>query len=294
MITPGCSPREGAGRGAGYRRRGRAGGAHAGESIRRSYTRRAAAGTGRAAPPRHGRPGGRYHPGEGLVRRFRAAVVVVVVLAWASSRLGAAAVVQRHHQNLFVRDALDELYLWYRELPAVDPVRFDSPEAYLEAVRYRPLDTSFSYITSRAASDAFYSESQYIGFGLSTSMSGDEMRVLQVFADSPAAEAGLARGARITSIDGVSMAALVASGRRRLGVRPGHRRGRRRHPVRAARRPPRRGDDAQAPGHDSDRIAHPRVRGRRPQGRLSSSSATSSGRAWRRSTRRSRRCARPG
>ena len=100
-------------------------------------------------------------------------------------------------QNLFVRDTLQELYLWYRELPAVDPARFDSPEAYLEAVRYRPLDTSFSYITSRAANDAFYSDSQYIGLGLSTSLSGSEMRVLQVFADSPAAEAGLARGARI-------------------------------------------------------------------------------------------------
>ena len=53
-----------------------------------------------------------------------------------------------------------------------DPAGYDSPEAYLEAVRYRPLDTTFSYITSRAASDAFYSESQYLGFGLSTSVIG--------------------------------------------------------------------------------------------------------------------------
>jgi carboxyl-terminal processing protease len=116
-------------------------------------------------------------------------------------------------QNLYVRDVLDELYLWYRELPDADPARYDSPEAYLDAVRYRPLDASFSYITSRAASDAFYSESQYIGFGLSTSTASGELRVLQVFADSPAAEAGLARGAHITAIDGVSTAALIAAGR---------------------------------------------------------------------------------
>jgi carboxyl-terminal processing protease len=115
-------------------------------------------------------------------------------------------------QNLYVRDALDELYLWYRELPPVDPASYDSPEAYLEAVRYRPLDQSFSYITSRAASDAFYSESQYIGFGLSTSIAGAEMRVLQVFDDSPASEAGLARGAAITAIGGVTTAALIESG----------------------------------------------------------------------------------
>jgi C-terminal peptidase prc len=79
-------------------------------------------------------------------------------------------------------------------------------------VRYRPLDTTFSYITSRAASDAFYSESQYLGFGLSTSVSATEMRVLQVFADSPASEAGLDRGARVTAIGGVPVATLIETG----------------------------------------------------------------------------------
>ncbi len=101
---------------------------------------------------------------------------------------------------------------------------YDSPEAYLDAVRYRPLDTSFSYITSRAANDAFYSESQYIGFGLSTSVSATEMRVLQVFDDSPATEAGLDRGARITAIDGVAMTTLIATGAVDSRVRAGHRR----------------------------------------------------------------------
>ncbi len=41
----------------------------------------------------------------------------------------------------------------------------DSPEAYLEAVRYRPIDNTYSYITSAAANDAFYSDSQFIGYG---------------------------------------------------------------------------------------------------------------------------------
>jgi carboxyl-terminal processing protease len=135
------------------------------------------------------------------------AVLAAVPAAWAQpSSCGVSA------QNLYVRDALDELYLWYRELPPVDPTAFDSPEAYLEAVRYRPLDQSFSYITSRAASDAFYSESQYIGFGLSTSIIGAEMRVLQVFDDSPATDAGLGRGAIVTAIGGVATAELIACG----------------------------------------------------------------------------------
>jgi carboxyl-terminal processing protease len=147
------------------------------------------------------------------MRRLRAVTVVFVTLWLAPG----AAVAQPSScsvtgQNLYVRDALDELYLWYRELPAVDPASYDSPEAYLEAVRYRPLDQSFSYITSRAASDAFYSESQYIGFGLSTAIAGAEMRVLQVFDDSPASEAGLARGTAITAIGGAATADLIATG----------------------------------------------------------------------------------
>src|SRR5262249_43643180 len=93
-----------------------------------------------------------------------------------------------------------------------EPTAYDSPEAYLEAVRYKALDSHFSYITSRAANDAFFSDSQFIGFGLSTSLNGSEMRVLQVFPDSPALEAGLSRGDRIVEIGGRALAALVASG----------------------------------------------------------------------------------
>jgi carboxyl-terminal processing protease len=115
-------------------------------------------------------------------------------------------------KNLYVRDVMSDIYLWYATMPNVNPTAYDSPEAYLDAVRYRTLDSTFSYITSRAANDAFYSDSQFIGFGLSTSLNGDEMRVLQVFPDSPALEAGLSRGDRIVEIGGRLVSALVASG----------------------------------------------------------------------------------
>lgn len=115
-------------------------------------------------------------------------------------------------QNLFIRDVMQDLYLWSEFLPAVNPTSYGSPEAYLEAVRYRPLDTSFSYIASAAASNAFYSDSQFIGFGFSTSVGGDAMRVLQVYPESPAAEAGLARGDSILEIDGRPVATLIATG----------------------------------------------------------------------------------
>jgi carboxyl-terminal processing protease len=115
-------------------------------------------------------------------------------------------------KNLYVRDVMTDLYLWYAQMPGVNPTSFASPEEYLEAVRFRQLDSTFSYITSREANDAFYSESQFIGFGLSTTISGSEMRVLQIFPDSPASEAELSRGDRIIEIGGRTVSALIASG----------------------------------------------------------------------------------
>ena len=116
-------------------------------------------------------------------------------------------------QCSFVRDALQQYYYWYRELPNPDPAGFGSPEAYLDSVRYRTLDSSFSYITSKASSDAFFSESQFIGFGLSYKRTGDlELRLTQTFPGSPAAEAGLDRGHYLVSVNGKPVADLVRTG----------------------------------------------------------------------------------
>ena len=116
-------------------------------------------------------------------------------------------------QCTFVRDALQQYYYWYRELPNPDPASFSSPEAYLDAVRYRTLDTTFSFITSKAADSAFFSDSQFIGFGFSYKRTGDlELRLTQAFPGSPAAEAGLDRGHYLVSVNGKAVADLIRSG----------------------------------------------------------------------------------
>jgi carboxyl-terminal processing protease len=116
-------------------------------------------------------------------------------------------------QVAYVDAVMRDLYYWYRDIPNLNPALFDSPEAYLEAARYRPLDQSFSYIESRAASDAFYSESQFIGYGFGSKLvEADDLRVTQVFPGSPAEEAGMARGQRILEIGGLRIADLLAAG----------------------------------------------------------------------------------
>ena len=116
-------------------------------------------------------------------------------------------------QNTFVRDTLQDIYFWYRELPNLDPARSSSPEAYLEAVRYKALDSSFSYITGKAADTAFYSDSQFIGYGISSvQTSATDLRLAQVFPDSPASEIGLQRGDFLLTVNGRSVPDLIRTG----------------------------------------------------------------------------------
>ena len=114
-------------------------------------------------------------------------------------------------QNRFVRDALVEYHYWNRELPSLNPATFASPQAYLEAVRYKPLDATYSFIASRADQDALYSASQFVGLGMTTPFDGVEMRVSEVFPDSPASEAGLKRGDRFLTVNGRTVADIAAA-----------------------------------------------------------------------------------
>ncbi len=139
-------------------------------------------------------------------------VVVVLALPAAAGAQQSPSSCTAAGENLWMRDVMTDLYLWYREMPPVNPTRYASPEDYLEAVRYWPLDSHFSYITDRASNDALFSDSQFVGVGLSTSTTGTDMRVSEVYPDSPASEAGLARGDRIAAINGRTIAELVAAG----------------------------------------------------------------------------------
>ena len=148
-----------------------------------------------------------------LAAAAAAAAAVTLALAHGASAQTPPADCSIPAQNAFVRDTMAEHYLWNREMPEVDPASYPSPDAVLEALRYRPFDTTFSFVGDRAASEAFYSESRFIGFGFSMQLLGpDELRVTQVFPDSPAAAAGLDRGALLLEVNGVPVPDLLAAG----------------------------------------------------------------------------------
>ncbi|HUG98029.1 MAG TPA: S41 family peptidase [Gammaproteobacteria bacterium] len=113
-------------------------------------------------------------------------------------------------QNQALYDTMQEYYLWYEELPAIDPGDFESPEALLEALRFRPLDR-FSYITTQAEEEALFGASQFIGLGFRSSIDGTTVRTSDVFEGAPADNAGLVRGSTILAVDGVPIAEVLAA-----------------------------------------------------------------------------------
>ena len=109
-------------------------------------------------------------------------------------------------QNQTVYQTLRDWYYWYDKIPSVSPFIFADPDALLDTVRYRPLDNTFSYISTAASSQAFYGESQYLGFGFSMKFTtGYELRVTDVFPSSPASEIGFDRGSEILTLNGKSI-----------------------------------------------------------------------------------------
>ena len=115
-------------------------------------------------------------------------------------------------QNLWVRDQLNTYYYWYQFMPpGVNPASFSTPDEYLDAVRYKPIDV-FSYIQAASTSDALFNDGQLIKYGFTQLIGASDITVLQVWQGSPAEEAGLARGDRIVQVNGTGVATLVANG----------------------------------------------------------------------------------
>jgi carboxyl-terminal processing protease len=115
--------------------------------------------------------------------------------------------------NTFVRDTLRDIYFWYQQLPNADPAAYSSPEAYLEAVRYKTLDSTFSFILPRTTSDQLFNEGQYVGVGVAYQVvSTTQARVTEAYAGSPAGDVGMERGNSILAVNGRPIDSLISTG----------------------------------------------------------------------------------
>jgi carboxyl-terminal processing protease len=119
----------------------------------------------------------------------------------------------RDRQN-WVFTQLREWYLFPETLPAsLDPAPYSTVEAYLDALtataRSQNKDRYFTYITSIAEENAYYSSGSSAGFGVRLTYDTGARRVFvaEAFENAPALTAGIDRGTEILAI-GTSVATL--------------------------------------------------------------------------------------
>jgi carboxyl-terminal processing protease len=115
-------------------------------------------------------------------------------------------------QRKWVRSYVNDAYLWYRDVPTVDPAGYNTPTDYFDALLVRTPTASglprdrFSFAIDTATWNAAQ-VGQEVGYGMQASRSDDGVvRIHYVEPVSPAGVQGIARGDTILSVDGLSVA----------------------------------------------------------------------------------------
>lgn len=106
----------------------------------------------------------------------------------------------------FTRDYLDEVYLWYREIPLIDPTPYTNIALYFHDLLTPALDPNgqrkdrFSFVVTSTDADALLSGAS-TSYGVQWEPDGQgRQRAAFVEAGSPAQAAGLARGAELVQV----------------------------------------------------------------------------------------------
>lgn len=88
---------------------------------------------------------------------------------------------------------------------------YPTVDALLDDLRYESgrYDRGFSFYATTEAVEQFYSAGEFVGFGFSLGIgTGNVWRVIDVYANSPAADAGWQRGDTILAVNGVATSGL--------------------------------------------------------------------------------------
>jgi C-terminal processing protease CtpA/Prc len=100
-------------------------------------------------------------------------------------------------------ELMNNYYFWYDKMPEVKPENYPTPEALLEALRYKQLD-KWSFISTKQEINSYYNDAEYVGFGFGMAFDTSyRLWVSFVFSDSPMRAVGVDRGWQISHINGI-------------------------------------------------------------------------------------------
>ncbi|MDB4223180.1 S41 family peptidase [Granulosicoccus sp.] len=106
-------------------------------------------------------------------------------------------------QNQWVYDNMLDYYLFYDQVPQVDPQSYSTSEELLRATRFEERDP-YSYIADASTSALRFDEGRTFGLGYRWGRDDDDApRLISVANDSPFGRAGLERGDIIVSVNDI-------------------------------------------------------------------------------------------
>lgn len=116
-------------------------------------------------------------------------------------------------RKAFISSIMNEYYLWYDRIPAIDYDAVATPEELLYSMLYKERD-AWSGMQRIEQRDRFFGQGRFDGFGYTLNLTADgSIRIAWVHTESAAGRAGLDRGARLVAVNGVDANELLQQGR---------------------------------------------------------------------------------
>lgn len=104
----------------------------------------------------------------------------------------------------WVQYNMDDYYLFYDQVPLVNPSQYEGPEDFVRALRVAPFDR-YSYVTDVSTNEAFFEEGRRFGFGMRI-IRTDDARLFFTLIEplSPLGATDAERGDELLAINGVT------------------------------------------------------------------------------------------
>ena len=111
-------------------------------------------------------------------------------------------------EKAWISAYLNDVYLFYRDIVAVDPAAYATQEDYFNALLVHSKDR-FSFVEPQSVADAFFSAGQDVGYGAVFKLdAANNLRIGFVDATGPLAAQSVGRGAQVVTLNGTALASL--------------------------------------------------------------------------------------
>jgi carboxyl-terminal processing protease len=147
-----------------------------------------------------------------ITNRFKAIALAILFLALALLFAGCSLFDKPEKEitaNEYIYAAFEEWYLWYDQLPNVDPNDYETQDELIDAIKVE--QDRWSFAASYSDIKKLFEKAEYTGFGGGFILDADmQIKITHVYRDSPFGQLGVERGWIVNSVNGYDAGNLTA------------------------------------------------------------------------------------